>query len=379
MDVLSDVISTVRTGQPHSARIEWHAPFGMRFPEIPGAKFLVVLQGSCWLLVDGREPVQLGPGDVLFMPRGRGHALTSSAELPADRLDCVTFLRDQEGVATALAEEFLPTLVCSEGYARSKEPTNLPPFGAVSVGDVRGGEPACVTVGGSYYASTSRPHPLLSELPDVVHLPARVGRHSELPLAVGLLGRELGSNRPGADTLVPHLLDMLVVYILRTYLEEAHASGEATGCGFAGALRDPAVHSAIQAVHRDPAHPWTVADLGELAGLSRAAFSRRFTSMVGQSPLAYVTWWRLTVAAHLLLDEDAPISSIAARVGYSSQFAFANAFKREFGNSPGRYREASKPGLPEARPCPPWCDRRGPGRRGAPGVRPASAAPGHSA
>ncbi|WP_017589743.1 AraC family transcriptional regulator [Nocardiopsis ganjiahuensis] len=347
MDVLSDVISTVRTGQPHSARIEWYAPYGMRFPEVPGAKFLVVLQGSCWLLVEGGEPVQLGPGDVLFLPRGREHSLTSSPEVPADRIDCVSLLRSRGEIVNTLAEAAVPTLVCTKGHARPKDTPAVPPFGATSVGEAQDGEPSCVTVGGSYFASTARPHPLLAELPSVVHLPARVGERSELPLAVGLLGRELGSNRPGGDTLIPHLLDMLVVYILRTYLEEARTAGQGAGCGFAGAMRDPGVHAAIQAVHRDPAHPWTVAELGERAGLSRAAFSRRFTSMVGQSPLAYVTWWRLTIAAHLLREEDSTIGSIAVRVGYSSQFAFANAFKREFGRSPGRYRESSRTALPE--------------------------------
>ncbi|WP_049568432.1 AraC family transcriptional regulator [Nocardiopsis sp. SBT366] len=340
MDVLSDVISTVRTGQPHSARIEWHAPYATRFPEIPGAKFLVVLQGSTWLLTHGEQPLQLGPGDVLFLPRGREHSLGSSPQTEG-AVDCAGVLRHQSDIATAAAGETVPTLVCSRGYARPKEvPTT---FGATTIGDSGDGEPTCVTVGGSYHASASRPHPLLAELPSVVHLPAKVGRRSELPLAVGLLGRELGTNRPGGDTLIPHLLDMLVVYILRTYLEEIRESGDNPGCGFAGALRDPGVHAAIQAVHRDPAHTWSVAELGERAGLSRAAFSRRFTALVKQSPLAYVTWWRLTTAARLLREEDAPISSVATRVGYSSQFAFATAFKREFGLSPGRYREASDP------------------------------------
>lgn len=311
MDVLSDVISTMRTGRPRSARIEWYAPWGMRFPEAPGGKFLVVLQGACWALVEDREPLQLGAGDVLFLPRGAEHALVNDPKAPVEGLDRVKPLREQDGVAEAV------------------------------VGEARG-EPTCVTVGGSYFAGVARPHPLLAELPSVVHLPARVGERSELPLAVGLLGRELGSGRPGGDTVIPHLLDMLVVYILRTYLEQERASGAGSGCGFAGAMRDPGVHEAIQAVHRDPSHPWTVAELGERAGLSRAAFSRRFTTLVGQSPLAYVTWWRLTTSARLLNEEDAPVGSIATRVGYSSQFAFANAFKREFGVSPGRYRERTR-------------------------------------
>ncbi len=336
MDVLSDVISTVRTGQPRSARIEWQAPYATRFPEVPGAKFMVVLQGSTWLLTEGAEPLQLGLGDVLFLPRGREHLLSSSPDVSDGGVDCSGVLR-----AAATGGDPVPTLVCSRGWARPKEMPPVPAFGAATIGD-GDGEPSCVTVGGSYDASASTPHPLLAEFPSVVHLPAKVGRRSELPLAVGLLGRELGTNRPGGDTLVPHLLDMLVVYILRTYLEELREGDESAGRGFAGALRDPGVHAAIQAVHRDPAHPWSVAELGERAGLSRAAFSRRFTALVQQSPLAYVTWWRLTTAARLLREEDATISSVATRVGYSSQFAFANAFKREFGRSPGRYREAAR-------------------------------------
>ncbi|WP_017582600.1 AraC family transcriptional regulator [Nocardiopsis valliformis] len=343
MDVLSDVISTVRTGQPRSARVAWHAPWGMRFTgrESPAAAFQVVLQGSCWLLVDGREPVQLGAGDVLFLPRGHEHALTSDPSVAPLDLNCVDFLRDRSELMLPDPGEPIPNLTCSNEF-----PQPFQRFGATSVGDTASGEPTCVTVGGFYHAGPTRPHPLLTELPSVVHLPARVGQRSELPLAVGLLGRELGSNRPGGDTLVPHLLDMLIVYILRTYLEET-ATGEGPGCGFAGALRDPAVHAAIQAVHLDPAHPWTVAELGERAGLSRAAFSRRFTALVGQSPLAYVTWWRLATAGRLLRESDAPINAIARRVGYSSQFAFANAFKREFGRSPGRYREAARLDPPE--------------------------------
>lgn len=339
--MLSDVISTMRIGRPHSARIEWYAPWGMRFPEVPGSRFLVVLQGACLLLLEDREPVQLGAGDVLFLPRGREHRLVSDLGLPTEKMDCLSFPRGRGGFTAPSHIGAVPHLIYSEGFARPESSSSgIPPFGATSVGDTSRGGPSCVTVGGSYFAGLSRPHPLLTELPSVIHLPAWVGKRSELPLAVGLLGRELGTNRPGGDTVIPHLLDMLVVYILRAYLEE-HASGGGTGGGFAEALRDPAVHEAIRAVHHDPAHPWTVAKLGLRAGLSRAAFARRFTSLVGRTPLAYVTWWRMTVAARLLREEEAPISAIADKVGYSSQFAFAHAFKREFGRPPGRYRETA--------------------------------------
>jgi AraC-like DNA-binding protein len=135
---------------------------------------------------------------------------------------------------------------------------------------------------------------------------------------------------------VPALLDMLLLYILRAWLDERPHHGSATG--WAAALGDPAVSAALQEIHNDPARPWTVEGLGARAGLSRAAFARRFTALVGRPPLAYLTWWRMTTAARLLRRSDAPLHVVAEQVGYSSEFAFANAFKREYGIAPGRYR-----------------------------------------
>ncbi|WP_434453348.1 helix-turn-helix transcriptional regulator [Lentzea sp. E54] len=94
-------------------------------------------------------------------------------------------------------------------------------------------------------------------------------------------------------------------------------------------------------MHRDPAHRWTVTELAERAGMSKTAFARRFTALAGQSPIAYVTWWRLSVGARMLLDGEETLASVARRVGYTSEFAFATAFKREFGVAPGRFRRRS--------------------------------------
>jgi AraC-like DNA-binding protein len=137
---------------------------------------------------------------------------------------------------------------------------------------------------------------------------------------------------------VPALLDTLLLYILRTWFDRQPASGAATG--WAAALNDRATTAALRAMHRDPARPWTVATLAAEAGLSRAPFARRFTALVGQPPLNYLTWWRMTLAARLLRESDAPLNAVAGRVGYGSEFAFANAFKRRYGTAPGRYRRA---------------------------------------
>ncbi|MCP2328958.1 AraC-like DNA-binding protein [Hamadaea flava] len=118
----------------------------------------------------------------------------------------------------------------------------------------------------------------------------------------------------------------------------AQSTAPANPTGWAAALADPAIGAVLNAIHRDPARGWTVQSLADEANLSRATFSRRFTSLTGQAPLTYVTWWRLTLAADLLRRSDAPLAAIADRVGYTSEFAFANAFKRQHAVAPGRYR-----------------------------------------
>ncbi|MFI7616440.1 AraC family transcriptional regulator [Nonomuraea terrae] len=218
-------------------------------------------------------------------------------------------------------------------------------FASASVG---GSGAPTVTLCGGYELDPARAHPLLRDLPDLIHLPARLGTHPELRAAVELLGAEVHKPRLGADTIVSALLDMLLPYILRSWFDAPRE--HCTVSGWARALANPGISAALDAIHRDPAHPWTVAELGGRAGLSRAAFARRFTALVGQPPLTYLTWWRLAGGARLLREADAPLSEIASRVGYGSEFAFADAFKREYGLAPGRYRREGCPvAFPQAK------------------------------
>ncbi|MGI5399826.1 AraC family transcriptional regulator [Streptomyces sp. CA-135486] len=302
MDVLSDAIAAMRTGRPHSARTVKYAPWGDRFPAGEGAGFHVVLQGSAWLLPpEGADPLLLGPGDVVFLAHGCHHALADHPDSPLDPVEL-----EPDG-----------------SWPAAPEPRS------------GNGRPATVMLCGAYQLSKARAHPLLTDLPPVIHFPARVGRHASLRSAVELLGAELADPQPGSDAIVPALLDTLLLYLLRAWWLRERAD-ERTG--WAGALNDPAVTAALHAIHRDPARPWSVGELGAAAGLSRAAFARRFTSLVGRPPLAYVTWWRMTCAGRLLRAGDAPLRTVAERAGYTSEFAFAKAFKREYGMAPGQYR-----------------------------------------
>ncbi|GAA2386461.1 cupin domain-containing protein [Streptomyces coeruleofuscus] len=306
MDVLSDAITAMRAGRPESFLTAVSAPWGLRFAASDGAGFHIVLQGSCWLLPgDGSAPVRLGPGDVVFRPDGRGHGI---ADDPATPLTDVV----QEPDGSWIIRGELP----------------------------RDTGPTTVVLCGAYRLSRTRAHPLLTALPGLVHLPARIGAHRELRAAVDLLGGELERPGPGTDAVVPSLLDTLLLYILRACLHD-QAVGAATG--WAAALADPAVASALHVIHDQPAHPWTVEQLGARAGLSRAAFARRFSTTVGQPSLTYLTWWRMTLAGRLLAATEAPLRTIAQQCGYASEFTFVRAFTREYGTPPGRYRKATAP------------------------------------
>ncbi|GAB4057546.1 AraC family transcriptional regulator [Catellatospora paridis] len=305
--MLSDVITVTRTGRARSAHVRWHAPWGQHFASVPGsAGFQVILQGSCWLLPPDAQPVPLGEGDVVFLPRGTGHTLADSPETPVVAPGCVPG----------------DPLSVSDSVDRSGQ-----------------GGPETVVLCGAYQLDVSRAHPLLLTLPSVMHLPARSRRNPELTSAVRLLAAEVRHPRLGADAARRALLDTLLLYILRVWFDEQPVRGGTAG--WAAALNDPPVAAALHAIHGDPAAGWTVAKLAAQAGLSRAAFARRFATLVGQPPLAYLTWWRMTTAERLLRTSDAPLRSIAEQVGYGSEFAFATAFKRSHATSPGRYRRES--------------------------------------
>ncbi|SNT31967.1 AraC-type DNA-binding protein [Asanoa hainanensis] len=304
MDPLSDAIGAMRVGRPHSTEIRKRAPWRVRAEPFSGAGFHVVLEGTCWLLPPDGAPVALGAGDVVCLPHGSGHTLADSPSTPA------------AGASSALLPELAP--VTDDGAGA-----------------------AAVLLCGAYTLDRTRPHPLFAELPEVIHLPARADHRGPLHAAVNLLGDEVANPEHRTEAVVSALLDVLLLYIVRAWLTQRTADDEPV-TGWAAALRDPVVAAALRHIHEEPTQPWTVETLGAKAGLSRAAFARRFTSLVGQPPLAYLTWWRMTLAARLLRDSDKPLPAIAHRTGYTSEFAFAKAFKREHGLPPGQYRQRSR-------------------------------------
>ncbi|MFI5529696.1 AraC family transcriptional regulator [Kitasatospora sp. NPDC051853] len=299
MDVVSDAMAAVRVGRPSSNRFRAAGSWSTRLSAYEGAGFHVVLEGGCRLLLDEGEPLTLRTGDAVLLPHGTGHVLMDADGDPAAAGAAVPFERLTDGSA--------------------HRPARTGP------GQV---ELLC----GKYRTDRSRTHPLMAELPAVVHLPNRVGGHPELRAAIDLLGGELLEQRPGGQLAVPSLLDLLLVYMVRAWLAEG-----STGV-WSAVLGDPVAAAALRALHADPAAGWTNDRLAAAVGVSRPTLARRFTALVGRPPMAYLTWWRLTFAATLLRDTTDPLAAVAHRVGYRTPYAFSHAFARHFGTTPGRYR-----------------------------------------
>jgi AraC-like DNA-binding protein len=301
MDVLSDAIAAMRLGQPSSNRLRArNGAWCTRLDPYDGAGFHIVLRGSCWVLPEGGDPVLLGPGDAVLLPHGTGHALADAPVDAAALARAVPFeqWRDQILETDAQTAEF--EILC-----------------------------------GKYRLDRRGRHPLIDELPALIHLPSRVGDRVELRAAIDLLGRELDQRAPGSCIAVPGLLDLLLIYMIRAWMDE-HRTGI-----WPAALSDSVTAAALRALHTAPAAPWTNDRLAVETGVSRATLTRRFTSLVGQPPMGYLTWWRLTRAAALLRETGEPLAAIAEQVGYATPYAFSHAFKRQFGITPGRYREKS--------------------------------------
>jgi AraC-like DNA-binding protein len=198
-----------------------------------------------------------------------------------------------------------------------------------------GNSPAGTTVmlNGTYEGEGEVSRRLLRALPAVIVLGADAW---DSPL-VGLLATEIARDDPGQEAVLDRLLDLLLIAVLRAWFARPDAQAPA----WYRAYGDPVVGKVLRLIHNDPAHPWTIAKLAAEAGLSRAALARRFTELVGEPPMTFLTDWRLSLAADLLLEPQATVGSVAHQVGYGSPFALSTAFKRVRGLSPRQHQLAA--------------------------------------
>jgi AraC-like DNA-binding protein len=314
MDALSDVLRAVRlTGAVFfdvCASEPWVAetPAGESIVSaiFPGADHLisyhVVTGGACWGGVVGEPPLHLLAGDVIVFPHGDAHVMSSAPGM-RDAPDLAKFRRPGDRAL---------------------------PF-SITMGDVHP-DPAHLVCG--FLACDARPfNPLLAALPPVIRVSERAG--GAIGAFVQLALAESKEPRPGGETVLGRLSELMFVDVVRRYLETLPADR----ADWLAGLRDPFVGRALTALHRSPARDWTLESLAHDAGLSRSALAERFTQFVGQPPMQYLANWRMQLAANHLHGGTDSVAQIAERVGYESEAAFSRAFKKAVGTPPSQWRK----------------------------------------
>ncbi|MGZ4248847.1 MAG: cupin domain-containing protein [Solirubrobacteraceae bacterium] len=306
MDPLADVLDLSRVRGALVASVRAHAPWGLELPQSTGASFHAVTSGTAWLRVDTHKPLQLMPGDLLLLPAGVAHRLSSD---PRGR--CRPFDRSTK-------EE----LMTPEGQLE------LPGHGSVAT---------LVCAGYDYDLEVARP--LMSLLPDVLHVPADPVAGRNIAAIVELLASEIGLREAGARAATARLIDLLLIAAIRRWAEEQSESGPPS---WLTALRDPIIGHVLALLHDRPADKWTLEKLAREVHISRATLARRFSDAVGTPPLAYLSNWRMHLATQRLRHTTESVESIARDVGYTSEYAFNRAFSRHRGQPPGRYRRLAQ-------------------------------------
>ncbi|MFG2648422.1 AraC family transcriptional regulator [Streptomyces sp. NPDC048436] len=307
MDVLAGLLEGPRARGAFMIRACFEPPWSVRIADEAPLSVMIMVRGTAWIVPDDGEPQLIRPGDVAIA-RGPDHYTVAHEQAAKPRV------------------EIRPGELCVPlGDTPADQYRDL---GRRTWGQTLDG--ATEMLIGTYQARGEITGRLLDALPPLLVLPTEVW---DCPLTP-LLADEIAKDEPGQDVVLDRLLDLLMIASLRAWFSRPEAEAPA----WYRAMGDPVVGQAIRLLQDDPAHPWTIAALAAKAGVSRAALARRFTELVGEPPMAYLTGWRLALAADLLRDSGQTIAAIARRVGYGSAFALSSAFKRVYGVSPQEHR-----------------------------------------
>lgn len=298
-DPLSEILDLLDARCVMSGGLIAGGAWALRFARPGVVKIMAVAEGACWMMVEGMAPTRLDTGDVILVDGRRSFVLTTDQALEAREASTV-FAEKIDGVA--------------------------------QIGDHR----SFVMLGGHVALDPARATLLLDVLPPVIH----VGHDSDEALAlqwlVKQLVREVNGDHPGNALATSQLAQLMFVQALRAHLQNA---GSVAG-GWLRGLGDDRIAQALRLMHAEPARAWTLGELAKAVAMSRTAFALRFKMLVGVAPLSYLLGWRMHLAGRDLRESDRAVSEIAFALGYTSESAFSNAFKREMGKAPKRYRTA---------------------------------------
>jgi AraC-like DNA-binding protein len=301
MDPLTDIITLLRPKAVLSKLVSGAGNWSVRYEKFGHPSFALVLNGSCWLAVDGHDPAQIKTGDFVFLPTTPAFTLASDLETK-------------------------PVFVSPE---TSPEPLLERRHGEPE------GEPSLVLQSGYFLFDPVNAPVLLDRLPALIHIRSSDTGIDGVAQIVGLIEREARGERPGRDLILEKLVEILLLESLRS----AETGADMQKGGLLAGLRDPQLAAALRLIHRDVSQRWTVAELGRRAGMSRSSFADRFAKTVGLTPIEYLQQLRMALAKDMLGRARRSLAEVALAVGYDSTSAFSTAFRRVSGISPGAFAQ----------------------------------------
>ncbi len=302
---LRDTLRSLRLASSSFLDASLEAPWRYRREEEPGSfRLYVVTEGECVVApIEGME-VTLGPGELALVPGTMPHDVASSVDAPRS----------------------------------TSEPLRHPVTDTFAAVAERGEGPRCRLLMGTLEIAPGPGLRVLRQLPPVIKVfPKDELASLWVPATVRMIVREAVDRRTASDEVMTRLADLLVLFMTRTWLEQADYDG-----GAPRAWTDERIGAVVARIHAMPAEPWTVADMAASAGMSRSAFAARFAEVTDTTPLRLVAERRLALASHMLRTSDDTVAAIAARCGYGSGAGFGRAFRRAHSTSPAAYRRAAR-------------------------------------
>jgi|SRR5262245_35342278 len=309
MDALTEVLNSVRVRSTVYCPIEIGAPWGLYIAEESGVPFFILTKGSCFLVIEELKIRQyLKAGDFIIITKR-----------------CACKVSDSPQSEITDLQEWL----------RRNPPRPDGTFKVEGTGEITN------FIGGTFFFENHESHPLLKVLPTFLYFSGKSDSAEGNGKVVGwfdttldFIISEVISHKPGTETILTRLSDILFIQAVRAYASTV--SGEQPN--WFAAATDPQIGEAIANIHRTPQSPWTVEQLATLSGMSRSAFANRFTKLVGEPPLRYLSRWRMHKAIEMIHESRLTTAEIASLVGYESEAAFSKAFKKWNGKGPGAYR-----------------------------------------
>jgi AraC-like DNA-binding protein len=293
-DPLSDILSVLALESARCTRLEAGGRWALSFPQRQRLKFVAVLEGAVWIALPDGRCQRVAAGDAFL--------LTNTPFVVASALD----VQPQDGMA----------------LFRAPDP-NVVRLGGVET----------IMLGGGFVFDDDNAQLVIDALPTFLNISATQPAAAVLRDTLKILDREMEDKRMGSSIVAKRLADILLIQALRAFVDE-HGSN---ATGWLGALSDARVGAALRLIHGNIRHAWTVSELADAVAMSRSAFAHRFKSMVAMGPLEYCRRWRMQLARQYLRQQSNSVAAIAAQLGYSSESAFGNAYKREFGQPPSQH------------------------------------------